>query len=197
MFFVIGCVRRFDYFAKIYGTLDEQVIGRDRIPDASVGQLCKALILAIAGRMVGAFYLRWNKADMPLDGLRWSTPVRLFVSIVAYRLADPCSRFDRQIWLIVFDYFFYAYHRSCHEFDFLWRIHRQHHTTRHPSPVLTILAEDVQEVIELFLCPLAATLLVPMTFHELFFGACYMIVSSPSSFQRRSLTLPADTIVAR
>ena len=78
-----------------------------------------------------------------------------------------------QFWLITLDYFFYVYHRACHESEFLWGIHRHHHTTRHPSPVLAILAESYQEVIEIALCPLAATLLVPMSFHEL-----YMMVVS-------------------
>ena len=34
--------------------------------------------------------------------------------------------------------------------------------------MLTILADDLQELIEIILCPLAATMLVQMNFHELY-----------------------------
>ncbi|KAL8276865.1 hypothetical protein RQP46_010693 [Phenoliferia psychrophenolica] len=157
VFFVISCVRRFDRFSKVYGTYDEQKIGRDRIPDISVGQLCRALLLTMLGRTAGEFILRWNKNDIPIEAFSWSTPFRMFA------------------WLMVLDYCFYTYHRSCHENDFLWKIHSKHHTTRHPSPVLSILADSFQEVIEIFLCPLAATLTIPMSFHELYLMVCYLI----------------------
>lgn len=40
-------VQRFARFANVYGTLDEQKIGRDRIPDMSVGQLCVRPLLIL------------------------------------------------------------------------------------------------------------------------------------------------------
>jgi len=39
--------------------------------------------------------------------------------------------------------------------------------------VLAIIADEYQEVIEIALVPLCATLLVPMSFHELFLLSCY------------------------
>ena len=71
------------------------------------------------------------------------------------------------------DYFFYVYHRSCHENDYLWGIHQKHHTTKHPNPVLSIIADNFQELIEIALVPLCATLLIPMHFHELYILVCY------------------------
>lgn len=42
---------------------------------------------------------------------------------------------------------------------------------------LSILAEDYQEYLEIFFIPLAATLLVPMSFSEMYLTLCYTIVS--------------------
>ncbi|KAL8276876.1 hypothetical protein RQP46_010704 [Phenoliferia psychrophenolica] len=148
--FLLGCVRRFERFAHVYGTLDEKRVGRDRVPDVSIPQLAKAFIAFLLARTFGEFYIKWDQNEVPLANFDWSTPVKMFC------------------WLMVMDYFFYTYHRLCHEHDFLWRIHAQHHVTRHPSPVLAIF----QEVIEIALCPLAATLIVPMSFHELYL-MCY------------------------
>lgn len=49
-----------------------------------------------------SFYLHYDSAENPLQSITWTFPLRLAA------------------WLLVFDYFFYVYHRSCHEFDFLW-----------------------------------------------------------------------------
>lgn len=46
------------------------------------------------------------------------------------------------------------------------------HTTDRSSRE-AIIADEVQEVIEIALVPLCATLLVPMNFHELNLLACY------------------------
>ncbi|KAL8276963.1 hypothetical protein RQP46_010598 [Phenoliferia psychrophenolica] len=153
--FLNRSLRRFERFALIYGTLDEKKIGRDRIPDASIPQLAKGFVAFLVARTFGEFYLKWDQNESPLSNFAWTTPVRMF------------------FWLMVLDYFFYTYHRLCHEHDFLWRIHARHHNTRHPSPSLAILADNFQEVIEIALCPLAATLIVPMSFHELFLMMCY------------------------
>lgn len=69
------------------------------------------------------------------------------------------------------DFFFYTYHRLCHEVDFLWAYHQTHHLTKHPSPALTALADEEQEFLEIFLCPLLAMLVTKavfnsFTFHE-------------------------------
>lgn len=117
-----------------------------------------AFINFLVGRTAGEFLLRWDKTENPLHAFSWTTPIRMFV------------------WLIVMDYAFYVYHRSCHEIDFLWHIHQTHHKTKHPSPLLSIIADGKQEIIEIALVPLFASLLVPMNFHELYLMITYTYV---------------------
>lgn len=74
----------------------------------------------------------------------------------------------------------YVYHRTTHEVDSLWNIHQHHHTTKHPTAILSILAEDRQEYLEVLLIPLAASLMVPMSFSEMYITLCYTIVRRPS-----------------
>lgn len=54
---------------------------------------------------------------------------------------------------IVLDFFFYIYHRICHESDFFWRFHRTHHLTKHPNPLLSSYADFEQEFLEIALIP--------------------------------------------
>lgn len=42
----------------------------------------------------------------------------------------------------------YCYHRTTHEVDSLWFVHQHHHTTKHPTAILSILAEHYQEYLE-------------------------------------------------
>lgn len=90
MEFGIGCVRRFDFYAKRYGTLDENNIGRDRIPDDAVGQLATGLLAYLIGRTAAEFMLKWDQNAQPINAFSLWTPVRYF------------------IWLLAMDYFFYA-----------------------------------------------------------------------------------------
>ena len=48
--------------------------------------------------------------------------------------------------------------------------------------IFRILAEDYQEYLEIFFIPLAASLLVPMSFSEMYITLCYTIVSRPLVF---------------
>ncbi len=63
------------------------------------------------------------------------------------------------------------------EFDSLWWIHRQHHATKHPTPLLSILADDVQEALEIFIVPILAYCITPfrMSFPELFLTVSYTL----------------------
>lgn len=82
---------------------------------------------------------------------------------------------DVELTDLTSDYFFYVYHRATHEVDALWFVHQKHHTTKHPTAILAILAGDYQEVLELFICPWAASAVVPMSFSELYITLCYTI----------------------
>lgn len=58
------------------------------------------------------------------------------------------------LYSIVLDFWFYIYHRGCHELDSLWQYHRTHHLTKHPSPLLSSYADSEQEFLEIALIPL-------------------------------------------
>lgn len=146
------------YMAK-YGCFDEDNRGRDMIDDRHVNQLGRSIYIYTVFRTIGPFILGW-KGEMvnPLEGLSLMTPVKL------------------GLWHIALDFWFYLYHRSCHEFDSIWWIHRQHHATKHPTPILSIFAEDVQECLEIFIIPSLATLITPkLSFPELYLTICYTL----------------------
>ncbi|KAL8277825.1 hypothetical protein RQP46_009808 [Phenoliferia psychrophenolica] len=157
MAFAMCVMARLNHYCVKLGTLDERNFSRDRTPDQSVNSLAKGVTLYMLVRPGIAFFLYYNKAVDPLTSFSWTYPLRLAA------------------WELVFDYFFYAYHRSSHEIDSLWFIHQFHHTTKHPTAILAILAGDYQEVLEIALVPLAATLLIPMSFSELYLTLCYTI----------------------
>merc|ERR1712000_394438 len=122
-------------------------------PRPYAGQVGQAPAMGILAYMVVRtgidFYINYEAEAQPLFDFTWDFPLRL------------------ALWEVTLDYFFYCYHRASHEVDTLWFIHMHHHTTKHPTAILAILAEECQEVLEIFLIPLTATLLVPMTFSEM------------------------------
>ncbi|BGP00674.1 hypothetical protein RTG_03104 [Rhodotorula toruloides ATCC 204091] len=155
--FAIEMVHRMSDYSIKFGTFDEKQIGRDRTPDKSVNHLAVGILAYMFVRTAFCFYLQFDKQAQPLFSFTWSYPLRLAA------------------WEIALDYFFYVYHRASHEVDSLWFIHQHHHTTKHPTAILSILAEEWQELLEVFLVPLAATLLVPMTFSEGYMTLVYTI----------------------
>ncbi|PWN88444.1 hypothetical protein FA10DRAFT_268638 [Acaromyces ingoldii] len=152
-------IGRLHKFMAEYGMFDEQNRGRDMVDDRHVNHLGRSIFIYTIFRTLGPFFLAW-RGDMtnPFDGLSWYTPLKL------------------AWWEVALDYWFYLYHRSCHEFDSLWFIHRQHHATKHPTPILSILADDYQEVLEIFIIPFLATAISPkMCFAELHLVICYTL----------------------
>jgi len=145
---VTQTVRRANHFQDVYGVFDQENRGRDRPPDGRLRHLAISVLSYLFIRASLPFYFYYDQTAFPT--FRISTLPRIVV------------------WLIALDYFFYVYHRSCHEIPSLWRVHKTHHVTKHPSVLLALLADDVQESIELFFCPCLATILVPMNFHELY-----------------------------
>lgn len=152
-------ISRLHKFMAEYGTFDEQNRGRDMVDDNHVNHLGRSIFIYTIFRTLGPFVLAW-RGDMsnPWAGLSWATPLKM------------------AWWEVALDYWFYLYHRSCHEFDSLWFIHRQHHATKHPTPILSILADDYQEVLEIFIIPFLATAISPrMSFAELWLVICYTL----------------------
>lgn len=157
MFFALQVVWRMNDYCQRLGTFDEKQIGRDRTPDKSVKHLAVGILAYMFVRTGFSFYMYYDKEVQPLFDFTWSFPLRLAA------------------WELVMDYFFYCYHRSSHEVDALWFIHQHHHTTKHPTAILAILAEDYQEILEILLIPLAASVVVPMSFSEQYLVLCYTI----------------------
>ncbi|GAA5933860.1 sterol desaturase family protein [Sporobolomyces koalae] len=155
--FALQTVKHLNHYCVEYGTFDEKQIGRDRTPDKSVPHLAIGITVYMFVRTAIAFTLHYNKHDQPLLTVGWNFPFKL------------------ALWEIVLDYFFYCYHRLTHENDYLWSIHSHHHTTKHPTPILSILAEDKQELLEVFLIPALTSWLVPMSFSELYITMCYTL----------------------
>ncbi|KAK4049227.1 hypothetical protein OIO90_005516 [Microbotryomycetes sp. JL221] len=149
MAFALTVMARLNSYCVKYGTMNEKNIGRDRTPDHSVGQLAFGVTSYMFLRTGMDFYMHYDKNVTPLTDISWTYPLRLMA------------------WQIAFDYFFYCYHRSSHEVDALWWIHQKHHTTKQPTAILAILADDFQESLEIFFIPLMASLLVPMSFSEM------------------------------
>lgn len=157
--FAIAMIKRLHWYMAEYGTLDEQNRGRDMVDDKHVNHLGQSIFIYTIFRTLGPFLLAW-RGDMTniWSGLSWATPLKI------------------GWWEIALDYWFYLYHRSCHEFDVLWFVHRQHHATKHPTPVLSILADDYQEVLEVFIVPFLATAVSPkMNFIEMWLVICYTL----------------------
>jgi len=66
-------------------------------------------------------------------------------------------------------------HRSCHEIPWLWSVHSTHHGTKHPTPILSLLADDYQEAIEIVIVPCLATLAVRLSFAEAWIAMIYTL----------------------
>ncbi|KAL8278557.1 hypothetical protein RQP46_009049 [Phenoliferia psychrophenolica] len=154
--FAATLVYRFNRDVLLYGVFDEKNFGRDRLADTGVFTVLRGISATIVFRTGLSFFMGYNPAENPLGSFSLSYPLRLVAFIVTY------------------DYFFYAYHRSCHQFDSLWAIHQLHHTTKHPTILHAILADGFQEIIEIVLVPSFTCMLIPMSFAELWLTLIYM-----------------------
>ncbi|CEQ42361.1 SPOSA6832_04159 [Sporobolomyces salmonicolor] len=128
MWFALQVVGRMNYYCVKFGTFDEKQIGRDRTPDKSVRHLAIGVTTYMFVRTGFTFYLHYYKEAQPLLSFTWMFPLKLAA------------------WEITLDYFFYCYHRASHDVDWLWFIHKHHHTTKHPTAILasTSLAPYVE-----------------------------------------------------
>ena len=116
-----------------YGYFDGDKHPRDDVPDHSVAKTVNSLLLTTSIRPMLAVFLAYKaKTNVHLS---WWLPVEV------------------GLYPIILDFWFYLYHRSCHELDGLWQYHRTHHLTKHPSPLLSSYADHEQEFLELALIP--------------------------------------------
>lgn len=134
-----------------HGFLDGDKHPRDQVPDSGVGKVFGSMMRGLTCRPLMAMLVAYRNNVTPT--ISWLFPVHLV------------------LYSIVLDFFFYTYHRACHEVEWLWRYHRTHHLTKHPNPMLVIYSDDEQELIEIVLIPLitwtAMKLMgLPMNFYE-------------------------------
>ena len=158
--FTLMLVAHIHHYMDFYGTFDEHQRPRDYVADKMVTRLVVSVLIYLMARTGGGLVLGGYDRHSPpsLGGtISWFIPVKI------------------GLWMIALDFFFYCYHRACHEVPFLWKIHSLHHCTKHPTPIQSILAGDTQELIEVFLIPIAATLVVPLTAHEFWIGQCVLM----------------------
>ncbi|RMD41508.1 hypothetical protein DV735_g3605, partial [Chaetothyriales sp. CBS 134920] len=132
-----------------YGFLDGDKAPRDQVPDSGVAKTLLSMQLTTAVRPLLATALEPSS----------------FVTLT------PWIAVEIILYPVVLDFFFYTYHRACHEYDSLWKYHRTHHLSKHPSPVLSAFSDWQQELIEIALVPLLTygTLKLvglPITFHD-------------------------------
>jgi sterol desaturase/sphingolipid hydroxylase (fatty acid hydroxylase superfamily) len=160
LIFTIQLVRRCHYYMKYYGTFDEDKRPRDYVPDKLVPRLILSVlfyfIIRTGGGLIIGGYDRYSPPSLG-QTISW-----FFILKIG-------------LWLIALDFFFYSYHRTVHTVPFLWKIHSLHHCTKHPTPLQSILAGDIQDIIEIIFIPLAASLVVPLTAHEFWIAQCILI----------------------
>lgn len=145
-----------------FGFLDGDKHERDQVPDNAATKVFRALISTSSFRPMLATFLAYSSKQDPTAVLSWWTPVEIGV------------------YQIVLDFWFYWYHRMMHEQDSLWKFHRTHHLTKHPTPLLTIYADTVQETFDIAGIPLLAYLTMkvmgfPLNFYSLWLCNQYVV----------------------
>lgn len=116
---------------------------RDDIPDTGVGKILGGISKVTSFRIAAAAFGVYNRSQTPLDAMSDAT---WWLTLVG----------KLSLYGVFIDLYFYVYHRACHEVPALWKYHRTHHLTKHPTILLTGFADDEQEIMEMILVPLAA-----------------------------------------
>jgi len=109
------------------------------------------------------------------------------------------------LYSVVLDFFFYVYHRSMHEYDSLWKLHKTHHRTKKPNAFLSAFADEIQELGDIVMIPVLTWLVLRYDFSTWFMCNMYSLwtealgeFSGPKMKQSLNLrkvltpTLPSD-----
>ncbi|WFD33705.1 hypothetical protein MCUN1_000518 [Malassezia cuniculi] len=96
----------------------------------------------------------------------------LFIILATYKPEQP---FSISPWLpvqlffftVIEDFYYYWAHRMCHESETMWKFHRLHHTTKHPTHLLLGYADHFQEVFDVLIVPFLAWYTYPIDFNAL------------------------------
>lgn len=152
-----------------HGCLDGDVANRDGIPNTGVGKIVGSMHKTAAFRLALAVLITYRPNVSPLTA-------------ASNMSSWPSSFAKLSLYGVILDFWFYTYHRSCHEMPYLWKYHRTHHLTKHPSPLHSAFGDDEQELIEMVIVPFLtfATLSViglPLGFYEWWFCFEYVTFS--------------------
>lgn len=142
--YTINAIHESHMFRNIayeHGCLDGDTTDRDGIPNTGAGKIIGSLQKLAALRIGLATFATYQPQLSPVDAISdVSSWLPFLVKLSLYGL--------------ILDFWFYIYHRACHEVPSLWKYHRTHHLAKHPSPIHTGWADDEQEIIEMFIVPL-------------------------------------------
>ncbi|OAQ99828.1 hypothetical protein LLEC1_07643 [Akanthomyces lecanii] len=123
-----------------HGCLDGDKSDRDGISSAGAGRIVRALPEAAILRYALAICITYDADIAPLEAMRdtayWPS---FFTKLCLYG--------------VILDFWFYGYHRACHEIPFLWKYHRTHHLTKHPTAIMSIWADNEQEIVDMIIIP--------------------------------------------
>eukprot|EP01111_Echinosteliopsis_oligospora_P018389 TRINITY_DN8408_c0_g1_i1.p1 TRINITY_DN8408_c0_g1~~TRINITY_DN8408_c0_g1_i1.p1 ORF type:complete len:361 (-),score=44.22 TRINITY_DN8408_c0_g1_i1:75-1109(-) len=161
--YLVRLIRNLHYWINYYGVLDYANCGRDLPRDNEVFRLATDILIYDLVRTLGVIYMGGYDPNAPptfglIDG---AVTLRTIIKMV--------------VWFLTLDFFFYVYHRACHQVPFLWKIHYKHHMTKHPTPLQAILAGNMQELLEVAIIPFLATYFIPMNSYELWILMCTLV----------------------
>lgn len=136
-----------------YGYFDGDKHERDGIPDVAVTKTLASLFSVIFLRPLFMVYLTYDIKQCP-STINWT-----------------CLPWEIGIYAIILDFWFYWYHRLMHSTDSLWRFHRTHHLTKHPTALLSSYSDHEQEFCDMVAIPCLAygtmkLMGFPMGFYE-------------------------------
>ncbi|KDN53325.1 hypothetical protein K437DRAFT_253360 [Tilletiaria anomala UBC 951] len=117
---------------------------RDEVTDDKVTDVILSLISTSTFRPIVAAFLIYDRTLAPPNFGDW----KAMLFWVGVQLPLQVSAYS-----ITLDFWFYWYHRLMHEVPWLWKFHKAHHRTRHPNTLLTLFADETQEVFDLVVIP--------------------------------------------
>lgn len=135
------------------GFFDGDKHERDGIPDVRVSKVFYSLVSTGTFRPLLAIFLSYQTSEVPAS-ISWTwLPLEI------------------GLYGIVLDFWFYVYHRLMHDVGSLWKYHRTHHLTKHPSPLLSLYADAEQEFFDIVGIPLLTYITLkfmglPMGFYD-------------------------------
>ncbi|CRG86028.1 hypothetical protein PISL3812_03031 [Talaromyces islandicus] len=124
----------FRNLAYSYGVLDGDKCQRDDVPGCGVRTLFDSFFLSTISRIMLIFL------SYPID----ETPASMNLVWLPIEIS---------LYGIIYDFWFYWYHRLLHEVDGLWQYHRTHHLTKHPNVLLTTYFSLEEGVFSTLACP--------------------------------------------